>query len=58
MIKQFVPKIGKRNIIKNIPINRFGLVSEVASTALFLASENSSYITGQVINVNGGSYLG
>jgi 3-oxoacyl-[acyl-carrier protein] reductase len=58
MIKQFVPKIGKKNIIKSIPLNRMGLDIEVANTALFLASDDSSYITGQVVNVNGGSYLG
>jgi len=58
MIKQFVPKIGKKNIIKSIPMSRFGNDIEIANTALFLASEDSSYITGQVLNVNGGSYLG
>lgn len=58
MIKQFVPKIGKANILKSIPMNRFGVDYEVANTALFLASGDSSYITGQVINVNGGSFLG
>lgn len=58
MIKQFVPKIGKKKIIKSIPMGRFGSDIEIANTALFLASEDSSYITGQVLNVNGGSYLG
>ena len=58
MIKQFAPKIGKKNILKSIPLKRFGYDKEVANTALFLASDKSSYITGQVLNVNGGSYLG
>ena len=58
MIKQFVPKIGKKNILKTIPMNRMGIDQEIANTALFLASDDSSYITGQVLNVNGGSYLG
>ncbi len=58
MIKKFVPKIGKKNILKSIPMNRMGIDQEIANTALFLASDDSSYITGQVLNVNGGSYLG
>lgn len=37
-----------------IPLNRFGSVDEVANTALFLASDMSSYITGQVMTVCGG----
>ena len=37
-----------------IPLARLGLPSEVASVVLFLASELSSYVTGQVINIDGG----
>jgi 3-oxoacyl-[acyl-carrier protein] reductase len=37
-----------------IPLNRFGLPEEVAEVVCFLASEKSSYITGEVISVNGG----
>ncbi len=39
-----------------IPINRFGKPEEVAATVSFLASEGASYITGEVININGGLY--
>ncbi len=39
-----------------IPLNRFGLPEEVAEVVWFLASERSSYITGEVISVNGGLY--
>ena len=39
-----------------IPLNRFGLPEEVAEVVCFLASEKSSYITGEVISVNGGLY--
>lgn len=39
-----------------IPMNRFGKPEEVAEVVGFLASENASYVTGAVINVNGGLY--
>lgn len=41
---------------KNIPLNRLGQADEVANTALFLASDLSSYITGQTLSVCGGMY--
>lgn len=44
----------KDNIMRNIPLNRFGQTKEVANVALFLASDLSSYITGEVIKVDGG----
>ena len=43
---------------KNIPMGRLGSVDEIANIALFLASESSSYVTGQTINANGGMYFG
>lgn len=43
---------------RQIPAGRIGRVDEVADAVSFLASENSSYITGQTINVNGGMYFG
>jgi len=39
-----------------IPLNRFGTAEEVAEAVCFLASEKASYITGEVISVNGGLY--
>ncbi|WP_333850663.1 3-oxoacyl-ACP reductase FabG [Epilithonimonas sp.] len=39
-----------------IPVNRFGEAEEVADLVAFLASKKSSYITGEVININGGIY--
>lgn len=44
-------------IIKDIPVGRLGTPDEVASTVLHLCSDHSSYITGQTININGGTYL-
>jgi 3-oxoacyl-[acyl-carrier protein] reductase len=39
-----------------IPVNRFGEAEEVADLVAFLVSKKSSYITGEVININGGIY--
>ncbi|HED04983.1 MAG TPA: beta-ketoacyl-ACP reductase [Candidatus Fraserbacteria bacterium] len=44
----------KRSYLKEIPLGRFGEIPEVAEVACFLLSERASYITGQVINVDGG----
>lgn len=44
----------KEEIAKNIPLKRIGTVIDVANVVKFLASEASSYITGQVINIDGG----
>lgn len=45
------------NVLKeSIPMNRFGKAQEVADLVSFLASPKSSYITGEVININGGIY--
>lgn len=43
-----------RNYISNIPLGRFGQGEDIANVALFLASDLSSYVTGQVISVCGG----
>lgn len=45
---------GTEEFLKKIPLGRFGNASEIADTTLFLASDMSSYITGQVISVCGG----
>jgi 3-oxoacyl-[acyl-carrier protein] reductase len=41
-----------------IPLGRFGKDSEIAATIVFLASDEAGYITGQVLDVNGGMYMG
>jgi 3-oxoacyl-[acyl-carrier protein] reductase len=56
-IKTDMTKDLNENELKNlIPLNRFGLPEEVADVVCFLASEKASYITGEVISVNGGLY--
>lgn len=47
----------QESMLKAIPLNRFGEPSDVANLALFLASESSSYITGHVIQLDGGMVM-
>lgn len=47
----------KQKIAKNIPLKRMGTAQDVANVVKFLASDDSSYITGQVINVDGGMLM-
>lgn len=47
----------KAALAAQIPLERLGEAQDVANAALFLASEESSYITGHVISVNGGMYM-
>lgn len=48
--------LNEKELKKLIPINRFGDPEEVAYLVSFLASKKASYITGEVININGGIY--
>ncbi len=49
-----LPEVAINKLKSKIKLNRIGMPAEVASIILFLASDNSSYITGQVIRVDGG----
>ncbi|WP_255196127.1 beta-ketoacyl-ACP reductase [Halorarius litoreus] len=49
-----VPERVKEKILDRIPLNRFATPDDVAGIVQFLASENSSYMTGQILAVNGG----
>jgi 3-oxoacyl-[acyl-carrier protein] reductase len=46
-----------KRAVANIPMGRLGTTDEVAKAVVFLASDSSSYITAQTINVNGGLYF-
>jgi len=55
MTDELKPEI-KENYEKNIPLGRFGEAKEVADAVAFLLSDHSSYITGEILKVNGGLY--
>ncbi len=49
-----MPDMAKEQVIAQIPLKRMGLPEDIAKTYLFLASDDASFISGQVIGVNGG----
>lgn len=49
-------ELDEEELKKLIPANRFGKAEEVAHAVSFLVSPKASYITGEVININGGIY--
>ncbi|MSS72124.1 MAG: 3-oxoacyl-[acyl-carrier-protein] reductase [Candidatus Latescibacteria bacterium] len=52
-----IPEEARTKILEQIPLNAWGEPEDVAHAVAFLASEESRYITGQVIGVNGGYYM-
>jgi 3-oxoacyl-[acyl-carrier protein] reductase len=48
--------LPEEDLKKMIPVGRFGKPEEVAAIVAFLASDDAAYITGEVININGGLY--
>lgn len=48
----------RARVIEGVPLGRLGTVEEVAATVAFLASEAAGFITGQTIDVNGGTLMG
>jgi len=49
-----LPDNVKENYLKNIPLNRFGTPEDVANVVAFLCTDDAGYVTGQVINIDGG----
>lgn len=55
---QAVPKdVLEKNVIPQIPVNRLGEPEEIARGVVFLASDESGFITGSTMTINGGQYL-
>ena len=52
-----IPDKVKEKIPSRIPVGRFGDPEDIANMVIYLASEKAAYITGQVININGGFYI-
>ncbi|HSW63374.1 MAG TPA: 3-oxoacyl-[acyl-carrier-protein] reductase [Dissulfurispiraceae bacterium] len=52
-----LPENVKQDMMKAIPMSRFGTSDDVANAVVFFASPESTYVTGQVIHVNGGMYM-
>ena len=52
-----MPEAQKEKLVRRIPLGRLGQVSDVVGAVLFLASDDSDYITGQTININGGFFM-
>jgi 3-oxoacyl-[acyl-carrier protein] reductase len=52
-----LPEKVKENFIRQIPVGRFGKPEDVAGAVNWLCSDTASYITGQIIHVNGGLYM-
>lgn len=52
-----IPDDVKVEMMKNIPLQRLGQPSDIADSVEFLISDKASYITGQVLSVNGGYYM-
>jgi len=52
-----LPETTRKELESGIPARRFGEVDDVASAAVYLASEEAGYVTGHVLNVSGGLYI-
>jgi 3-oxoacyl-[acyl-carrier protein] reductase len=52
-----LPEDAKKYMLAQIPLARMGQPDDVAAAVLFLCSDEASYITGQVLRVNGGMYV-
>jgi len=52
-----LPEELKKQMLASIPAGRLGVPADVAKSVVFLASDDASYVTGQVLSVNGGMFM-
>jgi NAD(P)-dependent dehydrogenase (short-subunit alcohol dehydrogenase family) len=52
-----MPEDARDGLIKSIPIGRAGVPDDVAGVVAFLCSDDAAYMTGAVLDVNGGAYM-
>lgn len=52
-----LPEDTKTELERSIPLKRLGMVDDIAAGALYLASDEASYVTGHVLNISGGLYI-
>jgi len=58
MYNDIISRESEEEILSSIPLLQIGETEDVAAAAVYLASEDAKYVTGHVLNVNGGSFLG
>jgi 3-oxoacyl-[acyl-carrier protein] reductase len=54
---EFTPPAAQQNIVASLPLSRAGSPADIASAALWLCSTGADWVTGEVINLNGGQYF-
>jgi 3-oxoacyl-[acyl-carrier protein] reductase len=58
VMTQRLPETVRRQLLEQIPLARLGTPQDIAAAVKFLVSEDAAYITGQVLHVNGGMWMG
>jgi NAD(P)-dependent dehydrogenase (short-subunit alcohol dehydrogenase family) len=52
-----LPEDHRREVLKGVPVGRFGRSVEAAHAVLYLASQDAGYVTGETLNLSGGRFM-